>query len=161
MTDNTSSTTDGESTETRELTVSRVIDASPERIYEAFIDPDELAKWMHPDGFRAEVHELEPEEGGTYEITMAGDAEGMEDYSHTYGGRYDELVPGERVVQTEFFESEEQGMSGEMTITSTFEEVEDGTEVTVVLEIPAAWPDDAIGGWADALGHLESLLADD
>lgn len=160
MTTDTNGTADGDG-ETKELTVSRVIDASPERIYQAYIDPDELAQWMHPDGFRAEVHELEPEEGGSYEITMAGAAEGMEDYGHTYGGRYDELVPGERVVQTEFFESDEAGMSGEMTVTSTFEEVENGTEVTVVLEMPAAWPDDAIGGWKDALGHLEALLEDE
>lgn len=157
MTTDTNGTADGDD-ETKKLTVSRVIDASPERIYQAYIDPDELAQWMHPDGFRAEVHELEPEEGGSYTITMAGAAEGMEDYGHTYGGRYEELVPGERIVQTEVFESDEAGMSGEMTVTSTFEEVENGTEVTVVLEMPAAWPDDAIGGWKDALGHLEALL---
>lgn len=49
-------------------------------------------------------------------------------------------------------------MSGEKTVTSTFEEVPEGTEVTEVLEIPAAWPDNAIGGWKDALDNLADRL---
>lgn len=49
-------------------------------------------------------------------------------------------------------------MSGEMTVTITFEEVPDGTEVTVRLEIPAVWPDEAIGGWEAALENLDGLL---
>lgn len=92
---------------------------------------------------------------------MAGEAEGMEGYGHTYGGTFEELVPGERIVQTERFESDEPGRSGEMTVTTSFDEVADGTEVTVTLEMPAAWPDNAIGGWSDALDHLAELLADD
>ena len=113
---------------------------------------------MHPNGFSAEVHHLESEEGGSYSITMSGEAKGMEDYGHSYGGTYDELVSGERIFQTEVFESDEAGMSGEISVTFTFEEVPDGTEVTVVLEISAAWPDDAIGGWKDALDNLAKML---
>lgn len=161
MTDDTTSTTeDSEPTETRELTVSRVIEAPPERVYEAFVDPDELAEWMHPPGFSAEVHHLDPEEGGTYRISMQGESGEMADHSHSYTGVFEELVPGERIVQTESPEGEAGGMDGEMTVTISFDEVEDGTAVHVLLEVPAPWPDEAIGGWEAALGNLADRFAD-
>jgi uncharacterized protein YndB with AHSA1/START domain len=155
-TEDTHDRTDSETDETRELTVSRVIGASPDRVYEAFVNPDELAEWMHPHGFSAEVHHLEPEEGGTYRISMTGKAEGMEDYSHSYTGTFEELVPGERIVQTE--SPDGGGMTGEMTVTITFDEVPEGTEVNVRIEIPTEWPDEAIGGWEAALENLDSFL---
>lgn len=146
--------------ETRELTVSRVIQAEEERVYQAFINPDELAEWLHPTGFSTEIQHLEPEEGGTYRIAMTGETEDLGDYGHSYGGTFLELVPGERIVQREVFESEEGGLAGEMTVTTTFEDDPDGTDVTVRLEIPVDWPDGAIGGWKDALENLAGLLSD-
>lgn len=157
-TDDNHERTDSETAETRELTVSRVIGASPERVYEAFVNPDELAEWMHPHGFSAEVHHLEPEEGGSYRISMTGEAEGMEDYGHSYTGTFEELVPGNRIVQRESPEGNDGGMTGEMIVTITFDDVPDGTEVNVRIEIPAAWPDEAIGGWEAALENLDSFL---
>jgi hypothetical protein len=45
-----------------------------------------------------------------------------------------------------------------MTVTITFEEIPDGTDVRVRIEITAEWPDEAIGGWADALDNLAARL---
>ena len=149
-------TTDGESSETRALSVSRVVEAPPERVYEAFLDPDELSEWMHPPGAACEVHHLEPETGGTYRITMLGERPDGTEYGHTYGGPFEELVPGERIVQTEVAESDES--AAEVTLTVTFAAVPDGTEVTVTMEIPVEWPDDGIAGWEAALGNLAALL---
>lgn len=146
---------DGAPSETRELAVSRVVEATPARVYEAFTDPDELGQWMHPPGATCEVHHLEPEEGGTYRITMSGETPDGAEYGHTYGGTFRELVPGERIVQEESFE----GMPGEMTVTVAFEAVPEGTEVTVVMAVPADWPDDGIAGWEAALGNLAERLA--
>lgn len=157
MTDTHDDPSESATTETRELTVSRVIEAPRDRVYEAFLDPEELAQWMHPGGFSAEVHHLDPEEGGTYRITMRGEAGEMSDHSHSYGGTFEELVPGERIVQREVPEAP--GMDGEMTVTIEFDEVPAGTDVTVRIEMPAHWPDEAIGGWADALENLDVLLS--
>lgn len=154
-------TTEQRTDKTRELTVSRVVEAPPDRAYEAFVDPDELAKWMHPPGATCEIQRFEAEVGGSYRITMRGETPDGSAYSHTYGGTFEELVPGERIVQRESPEADGSGMSGEMTVTITFEDVPDGTKVTVRIEIPAAWPDEAIGGWEAALGNLEQLLAED
>jgi uncharacterized protein YndB with AHSA1/START domain len=149
--------TDRNQTDTKELTVSRVIQAPPERVYRAFVDPDELAQWMHPPGANCEIHHFDAEEGGSYRITMSGETPDGDEYSHSYSGTFEELVPGERIVQKEVPEVDG-GMDGEMTVTITFEDVPDGTEVAVSIEIPAAWPDQAIGGWESALGNLAERL---
>lgn len=149
---------DNDTSETRELTVSRVIESSPARVYEAFVDPEELTKWMHPTGFKADVHQFEATDGGSYRISMTGATEETAGYSHSYAGTFEELVPRDRIVQTEAPEADGPGMDGEMTVTITFDEVPDGTEVTVRIEIPAEWPDEAIGGWEAALGNLGTLL---
>lgn len=144
----------------RSMTVSRVIDASPERVYEAFLDPDKLAQWLPPTGFSAEVHYLEPEEGGTFRATFTGETEEFADYGHSFGGTYLELSPGERIVYTDEFETNDPGMAGEMTNTITFEEVDEGTKLTVRSEgIPEAIPpSDANEGWNDSLENLAELV---
>ena len=142
------------------LTISRVIGAPPERVYAAFLDPEELAEWLPPTGFSAEVHHLEPEEGGTFRMSFTGETEELAEYGSTFGGTYHELVPGERIVHTDAFETDDPAMAGEMTITVTFEAVEGGTEVTVRQEnIPEPIPvEDANAGWTDSLDNLERLL---
>ena len=157
--DGNGDTVDRETTETKQLTTSRVVAAPPQRVYEAFVDPDELAEWMHPPGARCEVHQFEAEVGGTYRITMRGETPDGDEYAHTYGGTFEELVPGERIVQTESPEVDDPGTAEEMTVTITFDAVADGTEVTVVMEVPAEWPEDGIAGWEAALGNLAALVA--
>ena len=164
MTDN--DTTDGEpmrdttTTEERSMTVNRVIEASPERVYEAFVDPDELAAWLPPTGFSAEVHHLEPEEGGMFRITFTGNTEEFADYGHSFHGTYHELVPGERIMYTEEFESDDPGMAGEMTTTVTFEAVPDGTAVTVRQDgLPESIPVEGSNeGWNDSLDTLADIV---
>ncbi|RRJ31382.1 SRPBCC domain-containing protein [Halocatena pleomorpha] len=163
MTDDNSGrepTINSEQNDSRSVTVSRVIEASPKRVYEAFLDPDELAQWFPPTGFSAEVHHLEPEEGGTYRITFTGETEKFAEYDSTFGGTYLELVPGERIVYTDEFETDDPEMAGKTTVTVTFEAVSVGTEVTVRHEgFPEAVPpSDANEGWIDSLSNLARLV---
>jgi uncharacterized protein YndB with AHSA1/START domain len=152
--------TDTPTSETRTMTASRVIEALPERVYDAFLDPDDLAAWLPPTGFTAEVHHLEPVEGGTYRMTFYGDTEELAEYEQSFGGTYVELSRGERIVYTDEFESDEPSMAGEMTVTVTFEAADEGTEVTVRQEsIPDAIPpSDANEGWNDSLENLGELV---
>ena len=46
----------------------RVLRATPERVYRAFLDPDALAKWLPPNGFTGKVHQLDAKVGGTHRI---------------------------------------------------------------------------------------------
>lgn len=155
---------DGQQSDTRAdertMTVSRVIEAPPKRVYEAFLDPDELAQWLPPAGFSAEVHQLEPEEGGTFRMTFTGETEEFAEYGRSFGGTYRELVHGERIVHTDAFETDDPAMAGEMMVTITFEAVPEGTEVTVRQEgIPEAIPpEDSHAGWTDSLERLAGLV---
>ncbi|WP_227357453.1 SRPBCC family protein [Haladaptatus salinisoli] len=147
-------------TENRSITVNRVIEAPPERVYQAFVDPDELSQWLPPTGFSAKVHHLEPEEGGTYRMTFTGETDELAEYGSTFGGTYRELIPGERIVYTDQFETDDPEMAGVMTVTVTFKEVPVGTEITVCQEgIPKSIPpSDANEGWNDSLGNLAELV---
>ena len=144
----------------RSITVNRVTEASPDRVYDAFVDPDELAAWFPPEGFSAEIHEFDATEGGTFRISFNADTEELEPYAHTIHGAYDELTPGERIVYTTAFESDDPGMAGETTTTITFEEVPDGTEVTVhQVGLPEVMsPEDSREGWTDSLGNLADIV---
>lgn len=146
--------------EERSMTVNHVIEASPERVYEAFVDPDELAAWLPPEGFSGEIHEFHATEGGTFRMSFNADSEELEPYASTFHGTYEELVPGERIVYTEAFESDDPGMAGDMTTTVTFEQAPSGTEVTVrQAGIPEAIPpENANEGWTDSLENLADIV---
>lgn len=139
------------------LKIGRVIKAPPERVYNAFLDPDQLAKWMPPSGYTGRIDKLEPRVGGSWHgsFTSIDKKE-----SHSFGGKYLELVPHERIVHTDRFDTDAPQMQGEMTVTVTLEEVPEGTRLTVVQEnIPKVIPlEDARTGWTSTLENLARLV---
>src|SRR5215212_7667059 len=66
----------------------RVLRATPERIYRAFLDADAMVKWLPPNGFTGKVHQLEAKVGGTYRMSFTNFTTGQ---SHSFGGTYLEL----------------------------------------------------------------------
>lgn len=144
-------------TETGSIEVSRVIEAPAERIYKAFLDADALAKFSPPAGYTARYDHADGEVGGTYRGTFTSLDKSDE---HSFGGEYVELVPHERIVQTDKFETDAPEMQSEMTVTITLEAVEGGTEVTVRQEgIPEPIPEeDAATGWGMSLENLARLV---
>src|SRR5207237_5101750 len=75
----------------------RVLRATPEKIYRAFLDADAMAKWLPPNGFTGKVHHLDAKVGGTYKMSFTNFSTG---HSHSFGGEYLELVPHERIRYT-------------------------------------------------------------
>jgi uncharacterized protein YndB with AHSA1/START domain len=133
----------------------RVLRATPERVYRAFLDADALAKWLPPDGFTGKVHHLDPKKGGSYRMSFTNFTTGK---SHSFHGEYIELIPNERLVYTDRFD--DPGLAGEMRTTVQLRKVSVGTEVDIVQEgIPAAIPVDACYlGWEDSLTLLTKLV---
>jgi uncharacterized protein YndB with AHSA1/START domain len=129
------------------LTIRRTFDASRERVYQAFTDPDELEQWFVPDGMTAEVRALEPESGGAFAVSWT-DGENRIDNE----GTYVEVVENERLVAVE----ETDG--GELRLTYEFQNADDGTEVVLTQEFPGPVPEGAAEGWASILGNLEEVL---
>src|SRR5574338_715669 len=117
----------------------RVLRATPERLYRAFIDPDAMAKWLPPNGFTGKVHHIEPRVGGTYKMSFTNFTSGS---SHSFGGEYLELVPNERIRHTDRFD--DANLPGEMQVTITLKPVSVGTDVTIVQEgVPDVIPAEA------------------
>ena len=133
----------------------RVLATKPDKVYRAFIEADALAKWLPPDGFACTVHRLDAKVGGTHRMSFRNFTTGM---SHSFGGEYLDLVPGERLRYTDKFD--DANLPGEMQVTVTLKPVSVGTELTVVQEgIPDAIPVEACYlGWQDSLRNLASLV---
>jgi len=133
----------------------RVLRATPERIYRAFLDPDAMAKWLPPNGFTGKVHQIDPKVGGGYKMSFTNFTSGN---SHSFGGKYVELKPHERIRYTNQFDNP--GLPGEMTTTITLKKVSVGTELNVVQEgIPSAIPAEACYlGWQESLTLLAKLV---
>jgi uncharacterized protein YndB with AHSA1/START domain len=143
-------------TATATVRVSRVLAAPPERIWRCFVDPDAYAKWLPPHGFTGHVHHMDAKVGGTFRMSFSTI---NRSWSNTFGGRYVEMKPYERLVHTNRFESDDLGMQGEMLTTITLRPVPGGTEVTAVQErIPAAAAEGAPIGWGQSLDNLQRLV---
>ena len=125
--------------------------ATPERIYRAFLDADAMAKWLPPNGFTGKVHQLE----ARYRMSFTNFSTGR---SHSFGGRYLELVPHERIQYTDKFD--DPNLPGEMKTTITLKKVSSGTELNIVQEgLPDVIPPDACYlGWQESLALLAKLV---
>jgi uncharacterized protein YndB with AHSA1/START domain len=133
----------------------RVLRATPERIYRAFLDPDAVAKWLPPNGFTGKVHQLDAKVGGVYKMSFTNFTTGT---SHSFGGTYLELTPNERLRYTDVFDDPK--LPGEMQTTITLKQVFCGTELNIAQEgIPAAIPVEACYlGWQESLALLAKLV---
>jgi uncharacterized protein YndB with AHSA1/START domain len=132
-----------------------VLRAPPERVYKAFLDADAMVKWLPPNGFTGKVHHLDAKVGGTYKMSFTNFGSGN---GHSFGGKYLELVPNERIVHTDTFD--DPNLRGEMKTTVSLKKVFCGTEVNVVQEgIPEVIPVEACYlGWQESLVLLAQLV---
>ncbi|RVA05551.1 toxin, partial [Mesorhizobium sp. M7A.F.Ca.CA.002.05.1.1] len=104
----------------------RVLTTSPEKVYRAFVEADALAKWLPPNGFTCTVHNFEAKVGGTFKMSFRNFTTGD---SHSFGGEYLELVPGERLLYTDRFD--DPNLPGEIRVTVILKKVSVGTEIDI------------------------------
>jgi len=133
----------------------RVLRATPERVYRAFLDADAKAKWLPPFGFTGKVHHLETKVGGTYRMSFTNFTTGT---SHSFGGTYTELTPHERIRYTDRFD--DPNLPGEMHVTVELKKVACGTELHIPQEgVPAVIPAGGCYlGWQESLTQLAQLV---
>jgi len=133
----------------------RVLATKPDKVYRAFLEADAMAKWLPPNGFTCTVHQFEGKVGGAFKMSFRNFTTGI---SHSFGGKYLELVPGERLRYVDKFD--DPNLPGEMQVTVTLKKVLVGTELTVVQEgIPDAIPVEACYlGWQESLRNLARLV---
>jgi len=136
----------------------RVLTTTPDKLYRAFVEADALAKWLPPNGFTCTVHSFEAKVGGTFKMSFRNFTTGD---SHSFGGEYLELVPGERVRYTDTFD--DANLPGEMQVTVTLKKVSVGTEINIEQAgIPDLIPVEACYlGWQESLRNLAKLVEPD
>lgn len=136
----------------------RVLRAPPERVYRAYLDPDAMAKFLPPFGFTGRVLEMDARVGGIYRMQFTNFSNGQ---THAFGGKYLELVPNEKIVNTDIFD--DPNLPGQMITTVTLRAVACGTEITAVQEgIPAMIPVEMCYlGWQETLLQLAQLVEPD
>ena len=133
----------------------RVLRATPERIYRAFLTPAAICKWLPPNGFTCTVHQMDAKVGGTHKMSFTNFSTGN---SHSFGGTYVELAPNERIRYTDRFD--DTNLPGQMQTTISLKKVSVGTEVSIVQEgVPAVIPPEACYlGWQESLVLLAKLV---
>ena len=133
----------------------RVLATRPEKVYRAFLEGDALANWLPPNGFACTVFHLEPKVGGTFKISFRNFTTGK---SHSFGGKYVELVPNERLRYTDKFD--DPNLAGDIQVTVMLKKVSVGTEVNIVQEgLPDVIPLEACYlGWQESLRNLARLV---
>jgi uncharacterized protein YndB with AHSA1/START domain len=140
---------------TNTIRLHRVLRATPDRVYRAFLDPDAMVKWLPPHGFTAKVHRMDAKVGGSHSMSFTNFTTGQ---SHSFGGTYVEMVPNERLRYTDKFD--DPNLPGEMSVTITFTRVSCGTELNIVQEgVPAVIPPEMCYlGWQESLLLLAQLV---
>jgi uncharacterized protein YndB with AHSA1/START domain len=133
----------------------RVLRAKPQKVYRAFVEADALARWLPPNGFTCTVEHVDARVGGTFKMSFRNFTSGN---SHSFGGAYQELVPGQKLKYTDRFD--DPNLPGEIVTTVTLRELSVGTELNVVQEgIPEAIPVEMCYlGWQESIEHLVRLV---
>jgi len=137
------------------IEIYRIFNAPPERVYRAFLEPEAIAKWNAPHGFVARIDHLDASVGGRYKMSFINFGTGT---AHSFGGKYLELIPNERIVSTDTFD--DPNLPGEMKMTYTFRKVSCGTELHIIQEgLPDVIPPEACQlGWQQSLDLLALLV---
>jgi len=140
---------------TNTIRLHRVLKAPAERVYRAFLDAAAMCKWLPPNGFTCQVHELDAKVGGKYKATFTNFNTGN---SHSFGGEYLELKPNKLLRYSDRFD--DPNLPGEMMTTVTLKKVSVGTELNIVQEgVPAVIPAEACYlGWQESLMSLAKLV---
>ncbi|SFD87184.1 Uncharacterized conserved protein YndB, AHSA1/START domain [Chitinophaga sp. CF118] len=140
---------------TNNVSLHRVIKASPEKVYRAFTEANALASWLPPYGFLCTVHELNVKVKGTYKMSFHNFTTGG---SHSFGGEYVEIKPNEFLKYTDKFD--DPNLPGEMTTSVWLQKVSVGTEIKILQEdIPSVIPIEMCYlGWQESLEKLIKLV---
>jgi uncharacterized protein YndB with AHSA1/START domain len=137
------------------VSLHRVIRTQPERVYQAFLNADAMAKWLPPYGFTCKVHHMDATVGGGFKMSFTNFGTGN---GHSFGGEYLELVPGRKICYTDKFD--DPNLPGTMTTTVTLKPVLCGTDLSIVQTgVPEMIPVEMCYlGWQESLAQLATLV---
>ena len=143
------------SNEANTVRLHRVLRASAERVYKAFIDKSALERWLPPYGFTGLIHTIDARIGGGYKMSFTNFGTGS---SHSFSVKFTELVPNQYIQHKDRFDDE--NLPGEMTVSITLKTVLCGTDISIIQEgIPSVIPTEMCYlGWQESLEQLAKLV---
>ncbi len=138
------------------LTISRVLRASRQTVFEAWTQPRHLERWSAPEGVTVTSAEVDLRVGGRYRIHMHA----PDDKKFTATGTYKEIDPPRRLSYTWMWEEGDHDV-GETLVTVEFNDLGGSTEVVLTHErFPNAEATAAHEqGWGSCLNRLETMFA--
>lgn len=137
------------------VSLHRMLKASPDKIYRAFTEATAIASWLPPYGFLCTVHEMDVKPGGTFRMSFHNFSTGN---GHSFGGNYMEVKPREFLKYTDKFD--DPNLPGEMMTSVWLRQVSVGTEIKIFQEgIPPQIPAEMCYlGWQESLQKLANLV---
>jgi uncharacterized protein YndB with AHSA1/START domain len=152
-------------TKRRADTASRKISATPQTIYEAFLNAEAVVAWRPPQGMKCHIFEFNPRPNGTFKMSfdyvdlkheVAGKTS---NHADVFTGQFIALVPNKRIVEMIEFETDDPAFKGKMTITTILEPSDNGTEVTFLAENvpPGIKQEDHYKGMISTLDNLAAF----
>ena len=148
----------------REIEMSRVFNAPRRLVFDAWTRPELFVRWFGPRGWTVPVCEMDVHPGGSYRYVLRG-PDGTE---MVMRGAYREVVPPERLVNTESFEgfSEVGWRPEDETVITTVLTERDGTTTwrATILYPSREVRDAALGlseawtGAGEAYDRLDALV---
>ncbi|TZF84107.1 SRPBCC family protein [Pedobacter sp. BS3] len=143
---------------------SKIIQATKEKVYDAFTDKEALEFWLAPDNMTGKIHDFDLKVGSGYTMSLfyldnnKGKTSENED---RFSVKFVELKPYEKIVQAIHFQSDKNEFSGEMKMEISLEERENNsTKVTIVFKNipPGIDPKDNETGTEQSLEKLGRYL---
>ena len=141
--------------ENKAVSLHRIINASPEKVFRAFADPVASSTWFPPYGFLCTVQQKHFQVGGRFKMTFINFSTGN---GQSFGGKYLEIKPNELIRYADRFD--DPNLPGEITTTVRLNKVSCGTSLEILQEgLPDAIPAEMCYlGWQDSLEKLIKLV---
>jgi uncharacterized protein YndB with AHSA1/START domain len=152
--------TDPEALPSREITITRIFDAPPDVVFNAWTDPKQLAKWWGPKGFTNPICQADARVGGKWHIVMRA-PDGNE---YPCGGVYREIDKPHRLVFTNIAIDKDGNPIIDGLTTVLFDEHQGKTKLTLqtrgtaLVAYAAAYLKGMETGWSQSIDRLAQLL---
>lgn len=140
------------------VTMTRTIEAPVARVFQAWIDPALISRWLAPHPYEVREATADARPGGRYSIAVVGPDGDV----HVTTGEYREIVPGRRLVKTWLYDGPFGRDDVPSVLTVEFREVRPGiTELTLIhSQLRDAEAGEQVnGGWTLCLDKLAALVA--
>lgn len=140
---------------TNQVSLHRIIQASPEKVFRAFADSVAYASWLPPYGFVCTVQQMDFKVGGQFKMTFINFGTG---HSHSFGGEFVEIRSNAFIKYVDRFDDAH--LPGEMTTLVSLQQVSCGTELKIEQTgIPEMIPAEMCYlGWQESLEKMKKLV---